>query len=63
MINAKGAAKTAMTGYIKVDNTLHGVPGSTITVPRWGYIGAAEDYAEGRLIDTTSRLIAKLTKA
>lgn len=53
MINAKVAAKAAMTGYIKVDNTLSGVPGSTVTIPKWGYIGAAEDYTEGQPIDTT----------
>lgn len=53
MINAKVAAKAVMAGYIKVDNTLQGVPGSTVTVPRWGYIGAAEDVEEGQPIDTT----------
>ncbi len=53
MINAKVASKAVMTGYIKVDNTLEGTPGSTVTVPKWGYIGAAEDYAEGTPIDTT----------
>ncbi len=53
MINAKVANKAAMTGYIKLDNTLSGTPGSKVTVPRWGYIGAAEDYAEGDPIDTT----------
>ena len=53
MINAKIAAKAAMKGYVKVDTTLQGVPGSTVTVPKWGYIGAAEDYAEGEPIDTT----------
>ena len=53
MINAKVTAKAAMTGYIKVDNTLEGAPGSTVTIPKWGYIGAAEDYAEGEPIDTT----------
>lgn len=53
MVNAKVAAKAAMTGYIKVDNTLEGAAGSTVTVPKWGYIGAAEDYAEGEPIDTT----------
>lgn len=53
MINAKVAAKAAMSGYIKVDNTLEGVPGSTVTIPKWGYIGAAEDYQEGDPIDTT----------
>lgn len=53
MINAKVAKKAVMSGYIKVDNTLQGVPGSTVTVPRWGYIGEAVDLAEGQTIDTT----------
>lgn len=53
MINAKVAKKAVMTGYIKVDNTLSGVPGSTVTVPRWGYIGEAVDLVEGQAIDTT----------
>lgn len=53
MINAKVAKKAAMEGYIKVDNTLEGTPGSKVTIPRWGYIGDAEDYEEGQPIDTT----------
>ncbi len=53
MINAKVEKKAVMTGYIKVDNTLDGAPGSTVTIPKWGYIGAAADYAEGETIDTT----------
>ena len=53
MINAKVAKKAVMSGYIKVDSTLQGVPGSTITVPRWGYIGEAVDLTEGQTIDTT----------
>ena len=53
MINAKVEKKAVMTGYIKVDNTLEGVPGSKKTVPKWGYIGDAEDYAEGEPIDVT----------
>ena len=53
MINAKVANKAAMTGYIKVDNTLEGTPGSKVTIPKWGYIGEAKDYAEGEPIDTT----------
>lgn len=53
MINAKVTKKAVMTGYIKVDNNLEGVPGSSVTVPKWGYIGAAEDYEEGTPIDTT----------
>ena len=53
MINAKVANKAVMTGYIKVDNTLSGTPGSTVTVPKWGYIGEAVDLEEGQPIDTT----------
>jgi len=53
MINAKVEKKAVMTGYIKVDNTLEGTPGSTVTIPKWGYIGEAEDYEEGTPIDTT----------
>lgn len=53
MINAKVGKKAVMAGYIKVDSTLSGVPGSTVTVPRWGYIGEAVDLAEGQTIDTS----------
>lgn len=53
MINAKVEKKAVMTGYIKVDNTLQGQPGSTVTVPKWGYIGEAKEYAEGEKIDTS----------
>lgn len=53
MINAKVKSKAVMSGYITVDNTLSGVPGSTVTVPRWGYIGEAVDLTEGQTIDTT----------
>lgn len=53
MINEKVKKKAVMTGYVKVDNTLQGQPGSTITIPKWGYIGAANEYAEGEKIDTT----------
>jgi len=53
MINAKVEKKAAMKGYVKVDNTLQGVPGSEVTVPRWGYIGEAVDLEEGQPIDST----------
>lgn len=53
MVNAKVEKKAVMTGYIKVDNTLEGVAGSTVTVPKWGYIGAAQDLEEGEPIDSS----------
>ena len=53
MINAKVEKKAVMTGYIKVDSKLSGTPGSTVTIPKWGYIGEAQDYAEGEPIDTS----------
>ena len=53
MIAAKVEKKAAMKGYVKVDTTLQGNPGSTVTVPRWGYIGEAVDLEEGQPIDST----------
>lgn len=53
MINAKVEKRAVMTGYVKVDNTLEGVAGSSVTVPKWGYIGPAEDLEEGQPIDAT----------
>ena len=53
MINAKVEKKAVMKGYVKVNTTLQGVPGSEVTIPRWGYIGAAEDLVEGQPIDST----------
>lgn len=53
MINAKVEKKAAMKGYVKVNSTLQGVPGSEVTVPRWGYIGEAVDLEEGQPIDST----------
>ena len=43
MINAKVEKKAVMKGYVKVNTDLQGVPGSEVTIPRWGYIGEAVD--------------------
>ena len=47
MISAKLKDAIVATPFAKVDTTLQGRPGSTITVPRYLYIGDAEDVAEG----------------
>ena len=48
MIGAKIEALLKFTPYAKVDTTLKGVAGDTVTVPSWNYIGDAEDFdAEG----------------
>ena len=53
MINAKIESLLKITPYAKVDTTLQGVPGNTITVPSWKYIGDAADVAEGAEVDLT----------
>ena len=47
MISAKLSEKIVATPFAKIDNTLVGRPGSTITVPKYEYIGDAEEVAEG----------------
>lgn len=47
MISAKLKKAIVATPFAKIDNTLEGQPGSTITVPKYEYIGDAEDVAEG----------------
>lgn len=53
MISAKIEALLKITPYAKVDTTLEGVPGDTKTVPKWDYIGDAEDVAEGAEVALT----------
>lgn len=53
MISAKLEKAIVATPFAKIDNTLVGRPGSTITVPRYEYIGAATDLAEGETADKT----------
>ena len=53
MISAKLSSAIVATPFAKIDNTLVGRPGSTITVPKYKYIGDAEDLAEGVNADKT----------
>ena len=50
MISAKVAKKVAVIPFAKVDTTLQGQPGNTITIPVFGYIGDAANVAEGASI-------------
>ena len=50
MISAKVAKKVAVVPFAKVDTTLEGQAGNTITIPVFGYIGDAADVAEGASI-------------
>ena len=53
MISAKLASAIVATPFARIDTTLAGQPGSTITVPKYKYIGDAEDLAEGVTADQT----------
>ena len=65
MISAKIASKIVVAPFAKVDTSLVGVPGNTITVPQYAYIGDAVDIAEGiaaetvKLSTTTSTVTVK----
>lgn len=52
---------------LKIDNTLQGQPGDTVTLPVWQYIGKADKYGEGEslipTILTTTSKTAKIGKA
>lgn len=53
MISAELPKKIKVSPLAKIDNTLVGRAGNTITVPTFGYIGEATDVAEGTAIDLT----------
>lgn len=61
MINAKITALNKITPYAKVDTTLQGTAGDSVTVPKWGYIGDAEDVAEGDSVTPTKLTATKET--
>ena len=67
MVSAKIPKKLRVALFAKVDDTLVGVPGDTITVPSYGYIGDAADVAEGEAVTiekmTTSTRQATVKKA
>ena len=50
MMSAKVEKKVAVMPFAKVDTTLQGQAGNTITLPVFGYIGDAADVAEGTSI-------------
>lgn len=62
MISAGLPAKIRFAPLAKIDTTLTARPGNTITVPKYAYIGEAEDVAEGVAMGTTV-LTASTTEA
>lgn len=62
MVSAKLPKKIKFAPIARIDTSLTGTPGSTITVPKYAYIGDAEDVAEGVAMGTTV-LTASTTKA
>lgn len=52
MISAKAEQKVKVMPYAKVDSTLQGRAGDTITIPKFTYIGDAVEVAEGEDIPT-----------
>lgn len=70
MISAKLPTKLMFKPLAAIDNTLAGVPGNKITVPRYAYIGDAAEIAEGVKMgtaklqtSTTQFTIKKIGKA
>ena len=62
IIEAKIEAQCKITPYAKVDTTLQGVAGDTVTVPSWNYIGDAEDFDVEAMADTNGEMeVSKLT--
>ncbi|QHJ80569.1 MAG: hypothetical protein [Caudoviricetes sp.] len=51
MLSADLPKAIKLTAIAPIDNTLEGRPGSTVTVPRFEYIGDAKTLAEGQAID------------
>ena len=54
LVNKKLIDNIRFAPLAEIDTTLVGVPGSTVTLPWYGYIGAASDLTEGSAISTVS---------
>ena len=67
MVSARIPKKLRVAPFAKIDDTLAGVPGDTITVPAYTYIGDADDVEEGGEVAiekmTTSTRKATIKKA
>ena len=67
MISATLPKQIKFSPIAKIDTTLVGRPGDTITVPKYAYIGDAEDIAEGEAMNpellTSSTTTVKVKKA
>lgn len=61
-ISAKIEKKIVVSPFARIDDSLSGVPGDTIYVPQYTYIGDASDVAEGNEVSTT-KLVASTTSA
>lgn len=62
MISAKIEKKIVVTPFARIDTTLSGRPGDTITIPKYAYIGDAGEVAEGESVET-AKLTASTTTA
>lgn len=62
MISAKIEKKIVVAPFAKVDDTLMGVPGDKIVVPKYSYIGDAADVSEGDEVGT-AKLVTTTTEA
>lgn len=60
MISAKVDKKIRLTPYAKLDTTLQGRAGDTITIPRFSYIGAAVEVGEGEEIPTRALSVSSV---
>ncbi|MDP4549841.1 N4-gp56 family major capsid protein [Alkalihalobacillus macyae] len=61
MISASLPNKIKFAPLARMDFTLEGQPGDTLTVPRWLYIGDAEDMTEGVPLSVTPMDSAQVT--